>query len=169
MKIIHAILIVCLLAAMSGCRRVNEVVWADFKDIPAEGWDPIYVMGFDPWPCDSVNRPGDRYDLTLTVRYSARKRQTPLRLIVRQMSEEALISSDTLTLDIIPPAVHPGGNGAYGVFEFSDTVARNLTLPDGYFVELQSLSPPRPDSGLINIGLSLSSTEKTPLSRLISR
>ncbi|MDE5807215.1 MAG: hypothetical protein K2H76_03800, partial [Muribaculaceae bacterium] len=46
-----------------GCRRVDNVVWSKYAPIPEDGWDPVNVIPFFPWPEDSVTDPADLYDL----------------------------------------------------------------------------------------------------------
>lgn len=151
---IGIIMIISLL--LPGCRRVEGVVWSSYTDLPPNGWDPIHVLGFSPWPEDSVVNPSDRFNLTLSLRFSARKNLPPITIVVRQEDNMRFLSADTLEIHPAAPASRPFGQGAYGVFETSDTILRNIKLTDGYLIELQSLSPQESTIGLMNIGLTLS-------------
>lgn len=138
----------------TGCRRIDNVTYAGFEDIASDGWDPAYVLGFSPWPVDSVMAPGTTYDVNICVRYSARFRPTPLHLIV--MSENGdTQTSDTITIRLEPPASKPGGRGSYGVYEVTRQIASHLALQNGYLVELRSLTAKDNTRGILNIGVQL--------------
>ena len=139
-----------------GCRRVDNVVWSKYAPIPDEGWDPVNVIPFFPWPNDSVSSPSDRYSLLVSVRFSGSKCPAPLHLVVKQEDDEGNERSDTMRIDIKIPENTPTGRGSYAVFEQTDTAATAITLRPGYCVELQSLSHPANTSGILDIGLILS-------------
>lgn len=141
---------------LPGCRRVEGVVWSSYTEIPKEGWDPIHVLGFSPWPEDSVCNPSDRYSLVLSLRFPSRQTLPPITLVVNQEDNERTISSDTIVVHPSAPSVNPFGQGSYGVYETADTIARGLKLSEGYLVELQTLSPQEDTAGLMNVGLTLS-------------
>ncbi|MBD5287885.1 MAG: gliding motility lipoprotein GldH [Bacteroides sp.] len=140
----------------SGCRRVNNVVWSKYSSIPSEGWDPVNVIPFFPWPVDSVNNPTDRYSLMLSVRFSILSNPSPIHIAVHQEDDEGYSKSDTLTVRLSAPADTPVGKGAYSVYESVDTIDTGLILRPGYSVELQSLSVPDNTKGIMDIGLILS-------------
>ncbi|MDE5790895.1 MAG: gliding motility lipoprotein GldH [Muribaculaceae bacterium] len=139
-----------------GCRRVNNVVWSKYASIPPEGWDPVNVIPFFPWPEDSVNNPSDRYSLLLSVRFSILSNPAPLHLAIHQEDEEGRMKSDTIMLTLSPPEETPVGKGSYVVYETVDTIDTGIPLRAGYCVELQSLSVPENTRGIMDIGLILS-------------
>lgn len=151
----------------AGCRRVDNVVWSRYTSIPSEGWDPVNVIPFFPWPEDSINNPNDRYSLILSARFSSRNKVSTLHLVVHQEDEGGDIKSDTLSLRLAPPADSPVGKGAYAVYETVDTLERGIAIRPGYCVELQSLSAPENSRGIMDIGLILAldnyENNKTPL------
>lgn len=148
----------------SGCRRVDNVVWSKYAPLPTEGWDPINVIPFFPWPEDSIADPADRYSLIVSVRYPATRTFAPLHLAVMQEDESGWSASDTVTMQLLPPPNTPTGRGTYGVYESVDTLARNIALRPGYCVEIQTLSVPERTAGLLDIGLILAiEEERKPL------
>ncbi|MDE5870117.1 MAG: hypothetical protein K2H18_07775 [Muribaculaceae bacterium] len=151
--VLLAITIIALTAY--GCRRVNNVVWSKYSDLPEEGWDPINVIPFFPWPEDSLTTSDDRYSVLLSVRFSSIDTPTTLHLAVNQESDTGFIHSDTIAVPLLPPVEKVMGRGAYGVFETVDTIIRGVTLQPGYCVELQSLSAPENTVGIKDIGLVL--------------
>lgn len=138
------------------CRRVDDVVWSKYVEIPSEGWDPINVIPFFPWPEDSITSPSDTYSLTLSVRYSPLHRPAPLHLIVRREADEMPETTDTFRIEMPAPTISPTGRGCYGIFETVDTLFRNIKLQPGMCVELQSLSVTDNSKGITDIGLILS-------------
>ncbi|MBD5236563.1 MAG: gliding motility lipoprotein GldH [Bacteroidales bacterium] len=152
------IYIICAVAALfwGSCRRVDDVVWSKYISIPEDGWDPMNVLPFYPWPVDSVNNPQDRYSLLLSVRFHEDKCPAPLHLIVIQEDDNGMSRRDTVRMDIRIPKTGPAGKGSYSIFEQSDTILRNIRLTPGYSVELQSLSYSTNTAGLREIGLILS-------------
>ena len=154
-KGIATVSLIISIILLVACRRVESVVWSSYSEIPPEGWDPIHVLGFSPWPEDSVVRPQDRYSLVLSLRFPSRRTIPPLSIVVRQEDNTRFLRADTLVIHPVPPATSPFGQGAYGVYETSDTIARGITLSDGYLVELQNLSPSEDTAGLIDVGLTL--------------
>lgn len=140
----------------AGCRRVDNVVWSKYASIPEEGWDPVNVIPFFPWPNDSITTTSDRYSLLVSVRFAPTKCPAPLHIVLRQEDDEGHERSDTMLITMRIPEVTPTGRGAYGVYEQTDTAVTGITLRPGYCVELQTLSHPANTSGLLDIGLILS-------------
>lgn len=151
--ILLAISIIALITC--GCRRVNNVVWSKYAPLPEEGWDPINVIPFFPWPEDSMNAPDDRYSLLLSVRFSSTDTPSTLHLALNQECDAGMIRRDTIAVPILAPKEMAMGRGAYGVFETVDTIIRDIKLQPGYCVELQSLSVPENTVGIKDIGLIL--------------
>lgn len=141
--------------AMCGCRRVNNVVWSKYTPVPEEGWDPINVIPFFPWPEDSITSPDEKYSLLLSVRFSSLETPTTLHLAVNQEDDNGKHISDTISLPLLPPRERITGRGAYGMFETVDTIIQGISLQPGYCVELQSLSATENTIGIKDIGLVL--------------
>ena len=77
----------CLILLCGSCRRVDDVVYADFATFDREGWDPVCVIPFFPWPMDSVLSPADRFDLILTLRYSPADSSSVMPLEITEEDE----------------------------------------------------------------------------------
>ena len=163
-------LLLCLLAvtaAFASCRRVENVVYSDFRSFGSDGWDPLGVLSFSPWPMDSLEDVSDRYDLVLTLRYSP---ETDTRSIPLQISEEdenGVIATGRLNVRLRNADGSNRGRKTLALYEVSDTLRRGMQLPQGYLVELTSLSPIENTTCLRNIGLRLClSGQSTRLRRL---
>ena len=144
-----------LLLFCASCRRVNNVVWSKYAALPEEGWDPVNVIPFFPWPEDSINNRSDTYSLLLSIRFPALRDSSHIHLALHQEDDTGFISSDTISLVLAPPSNTPVGRGSYGIFETVDTVCRGIRLMPGYTVELQSLSDPENTRKILDIGLIL--------------
>ncbi len=159
-----ALLMLMLLIGGTACRRVDNVVWADFEPLDDNGWDPIRICSFSPWPVDSVVSPEDKFTLAVGCRFRASHHPAKLHLGVRLLDEEHMILSDTMTLLLTPPPDGPGGRGAYAVYEVLDTLKRDLTLSPGLLLEIQNLTVPEQTRGVIAVGGRLSLTNHSALS-----
>ncbi len=140
----------------AGCRRVDDVAWSKYTSIPSDGWDPVNVIPFFPWPEDSVTSPSESYSLLLSVRFRPGSNPGPLHLSFLQEDDSGWEKRDTLRLEIDTPATTPTGKGSYGVYETIRTIEPHIRLRPGYSVEIQSLSDPEYTKGIIDIGLILS-------------
>lgn len=146
------------LLVSSGCRRVENTVWAEFCNIPADGWDPIHVYSLQPWPIDSIVHPEDRFDIALGCRFRTGDHPRFLHLSYSLSLEDSILKSDTVTLELLPPPNRPGGHGAYAVYEVIDTVMRNIELHPGTTLDLRNLTNPAQTAGILEIGARLSLT-----------
>ena len=132
--------------------------YSKFYDFGSDGWNPAECLEFNPWPADSVMNVGDKYDLILSLRYSGKCRLSRLPIRIEQVSLS--LSPDTTFLEI-PLTTEKGtrrGKGSYTIYEVSDTIARNITLTEGYTITLFNPLDAQSTSGITNIGLILSRT-----------
>ena len=146
----------CLILLCGSCRRVDDVVYADFATFDREGWDPVCVIPFFPWPMDSVLSPADRFDLILTLRYSPADASSVIPLEITEEDENGEIETRQVSVRLRDKDGKPLGHKSVYLYEVSDTLRRNFALTDGYSVGITSLSPLENTRGLRNIGLSLS-------------
>ena len=89
----------CLILLCGSCRRVDDVVYADFATFDREGWDPVCVIPFFPWPMDSVLSPADRFDLILTLRYSPADASSVIPLEITEEDENGEIETRQVSVD----------------------------------------------------------------------
>ncbi len=153
-EIIPIALSACLVMS-AACRRVDNVAYADFENFGSEGWDPALPLPFVPWPMDSIVNPGDKFDLVLTVRYSPRSSISQIPIEICEEDENGVFAKTRFTLNLRDNKGDPRGKKGISLYEFSDTLRRNFSIPDGYMIELQSLSPVEATYGLNSIGFSL--------------
>lgn len=153
-NIAWACLTICL-ALLPSCRRVENVVYADFENFGSEGWDPALPLPFVPWPMDSIVNPGDKFDLILTVRYSPLSSLSIFPIEMSEEDENGVFATTRIDLRLRDEKGKPRGKKGISLYEYSDTLRRNFSIPDGYLIELQSLSPLENSYGLNSIGFSL--------------
>lgn len=148
--------ILCLLACTwAGCRRVDNMSYSEAEQFGADGWDPIRIVEFHPWPGDSVVGPNERFDLTLTLRYNADKAQYEIPILLHQEDDHGAISTDTLRLRLRDIHGNPRGRKSLALYEVNDTVRRGFKLTPGYIVELRNLSDRENTVGVLDVGLTL--------------
>jgi gliding motility-associated lipoprotein GldH len=145
---------IMLLLALSACREVNGVLYSKFYDIPAEGWDPVKTIGYDPWPADSAMAVGD-FDFYACVRYSGKKTIPPLRCVVTCEDESGTLAADTITLTLFDAKGEPTGRGRYGIYEISVPIMTGFKLAPGFGADIRSLTPIDDTKGLLSVGTSL--------------
>ncbi|MDE7116669.1 MAG: gliding motility lipoprotein GldH [Muribaculaceae bacterium] len=146
----------CLILLCGSCRRVDDVVYSDFATFDREGWDPVCVIPFFPWPVDSVLSPSDRFDLILTLRYSPADASSVIPLEITEEDENGEIGTHRVSVRLRDKEGKPLGRKSVYLYEVSDTLRRDFALADGYLVGITSLSPLENTRGLRNIGLTLS-------------
>lgn len=149
------IIVAVLMTAGASCRRVGNVVYADFAAFGTEGWDPVCVVPFSPWPVDSVVTPDDRFDLILTLRYSPGEVPMEIPLEITEEDENGIAGTNRISIRLRDKEGKPRGRKGLWLYEISDTLRRGFRIPDGYLVEIASLSPSSHTRGLRNIGLTL--------------
>lgn len=140
---------------LGSCRRVDRTVFASFVDIGETGWDPVNVIGFNPWPLDSVSTPSDRYGLSVIVRFDPATAPSGLPLFVRLEDENGEIATDTLRIVLKDDDGHPRGRKSLVLSEVAHEIRRDLSLTDGFSVELTTLLPADMTRGITNIGVKM--------------
>lgn len=142
----------------TGCRRVEDVAYSDFRSFGSEGWDPETILSFAPWPMDSVVMPHDRFDMVLTIRYTPHPGVSVIPIEITEEDENGVTANRRINVRLRKSDGTPRGHRDISLYEISDTIRRRFVLPQGYLVELTSLSPPDNTAGLKNIGISLCET-----------
>lgn len=155
LKLIYASLTLWFAMIPMACRRVDNVAYSHFECLGNEGWDPVMVLPFFPFPMDSIITPADRYDLILTLRYSPRTSTAVIPLEISEEDENGPMESRRLNIRLRDDNGNFIGRGGLPMYEISDTIKRNFKLPDGYLVELASLSPEENTTCIHSVGLSL--------------
>lgn len=141
---------------MPGCRRIDNVVYAEYQPVDESGWNPITVYGFSPWPMDSIYSTSDRYNLEVCVRFNRLRGNPELNMLVRQFFADGGEKADTLRMRLSDRG--DGMKCAHGICEVTETIATGIPIEEGYFVEMQSLTPADRSRGLINVGMRMSET-----------
>lgn len=158
--LICRILLVGMVAVCGSCRQIDNIVYSDFMSFGSGGWDPACVLPFSPLPMDSVMDPDERYDLILTLRYSSIGASSDIPLEITEEDENGVTGTRVLKVHLRHDNGKPRGRKGICLYEISDTLRGNFKLPDGYMVEIASLSPASNTVSLRNIGLTLSKTAR---------
>ena len=146
---------------LPSCRRVENVVYADFEDFGSMGWDPARLLPFVPWPMDSIVTPEDRFELVLTVRYSPSIQTSIIPLEITEENADSVFATTRVNLKIRDENGELKGRKGISLYEYSDTIRSSFSIPDGYQVELQSLAAMEDSYGLRSIGFTLIKSEST--------
>lgn len=144
-----------MLQLSAACTADNTVAYSHFEEIPAEGWDPVDLLIFEPWPTDSAEAQHRDYSMDLVLRFSNRKHISLLPIALTIEDENGTLRADTLILRPDSAASGLSSRTQYGVREISLTLDSAVRLSHGYSVSLSPLTPPEASEGLLNIGLIL--------------
>lgn len=147
-----------IIMLFGSCRRVDNVVYSEFANFDNEGWDPVCVLPFSPWPMDSILTHADRFDLILTLRYAPNYPSSEIPLEISEEDENGVFATNRLTVRLRDKNGKPRGRKSLYLYEISDTLHRDMQLSDGYVVNIATLSPPSNTQGLRNLGLTLALT-----------
>lgn len=147
-----------MITLFGSCRRVDNVVYSEFANFDNEGWDPVCVLPFSPWPMDSILTHADRFDLILTLRYAPNYPSSEIPLEISEEDENGVFATNRLTVRLRDKNGKPRGRKSLYLYEISDTLHRDMQLSDGYVVNIATLSPPSNTQGLRNLGLTLALT-----------
>lgn len=146
---------IAILAFLSaGCRKVNGVVYSEFRDIPRDGFKRDCPLGFDPWPADSMDS-SFPLDLDLCVRYSSQKSMPVLRFRVVAEDMRGVIFQDTVSVRTFNDDAEPVGKGHYGVSELCVPVKKSIVLKPGFGIDVYSLNNELDTRGLLSVGVRL--------------
>lgn len=147
-----------IIMLFGSCRRVDNVVYSEFANFDNEGWDPVCVLPFSPWPLDSILNPTDRFDLILTLRYAPNHTSSEIPIEISEEDENGVFTTNRLTVRLRDKNGKPRGRKSLYLYEISDTLRRGMQLSDGYVVNIATLSPSSNTRGLRNLGLTLALT-----------
>ncbi|MDE6339142.1 MAG: hypothetical protein K2K97_05075 [Muribaculaceae bacterium] len=154
------LLLLCATIILFGCNQSNKVTYSEFVAFGSDGWDPMCTVGFSPYPMDSVVKKGDKFNLILTLRYTAKDLTQVIPLEITEEDENGVIRTERRSIRLCDKDGDPTGNKGIALYEISDTLHSHLSLPDGYSLSIQSLSPPENTLCLRNLGITLVRSEK---------
>lgn len=143
------------LLAFTSCNEVKQTAYSEFVAFGSDGWDPVCTLDFFPYPTDSVITTGDKFDLILTLRYSPRDLASAIPMEITEEDEEGVIGSKRVTVPLCDADGKPRGKRGIALYEISDTIKKDFSLPDGYSISVQSLSPADNTLCLRNLGIIL--------------
>lgn len=145
---------------VTSCREVENVAYSDFVAFGTEGWDPLYVIDFSPFPVDSVLEHGEKFDIILTLRYSPKHLAQQIPIEVTEEDEGGVIGTSRISVSLCDADGKPKGKRGIALYEISDTLKRDFVLPEGYMLSLSSLSPSSNTLCLRNLGITLKRTRR---------
>lgn len=144
-----------ILLLISGCRRVDNVVYSEFVSFGEEGWNPVRTVEFMPWPLDSVHASSDRYDILVSVRFNPAEAPAALPLLVRQEDNEGNTVTDTLRIPLRDGDGDPLGRRSLVLYDNSVTFRKDTAITEGFALELVSLLPMEKTKGIKDLGIQL--------------
>lgn len=147
---------------LTSCNEVKQTAYSEFVAFGSDGWDPVCVLDFAPYPVDSVCTPGDKFDLILTLRYSPRDLAEVIPIEITEEDEEGVIGTRRVSIPLCDADGKPRGKRGIALYEISDTIKKGFSLPDGYSISVQSLSPAENTLCLRNLGIILVRSERCP-------
>ena len=156
------ILLIAILSllALTSCNEVKDVAYSEFVAFGSDGWDPVCPLDFSPYPADSVMTPGEKFDLILTLRYSPRNLASVIPIELTEEDEEGVMATTRISIPLCNAKGKPRGMRGIALYEVSDTIKKGVSLPDGYSISVQSLSPAENTLCLRNLGIILVRSER---------
>lgn len=144
-----------------GCGNEDRTVYADFVDIPSEGWNRFEFCEFNTAETDSAlfSDSAARYDMLLTVRHTG---HYPYRLLLMPVTQNENAQNhlpDTLRIRLTDPDGDWLGSESKGIYTFTDTLARRVCLPSLYSLRLCQAMPVEDLRGLLSVGLIIQKSE----------
>lgn len=148
---------ILLSAVMSACGKLTPVVYSEFADIEGDGIPQNWEYTFCPVPFDSAEIVSGRFDLIAVVRYSNTCASKSVILDVESLSlEHSKPDSARVSIPLFFPDGTPTGKGNWGILEVSDTLARGISIPEGFVVSMSSPLDEEATKGILDLGLKLS-------------
>ncbi len=146
-----------LLSVAGGCRHIDSVGYSNFVTFDKEGIPQGWEFDFSPMERDSAALISTPHDAVVVVRYT---NTCPSRSIILDIEELSLVSDKPDSLRVEIPLFDkegiPLGRGNFGIFEVTDTIHRNMKVPEGYVISVSSPLPTNLTEGVNAIGLILS-------------
>lgn len=150
------LILLAALTALCSCTRISGVRYAEFVDIPSGGIPSGWVYDFNPADADSTLCTSGPLDVILVLRYARDCASRQVILDIEQTSlAQARPDSARVTVSLFGNDGKPLGNGTYGIYEIQDTVARNVSVTDGYQISLSSPLPSSSTAGIKSVGIVL--------------
>jgi len=145
--------LVCL--PLNACLNEGKVLYAEYVDIPSEGWDKLEYCEFDTAKSDStlLDSPGRLYDMFLSIRHTGTCPYATLVLPAVQSVDSCSTLPDTLRVRLTDGAGEWRGNASKGIYTLTDTIAIGTALPSRYSLRLFHAMPCRSLTGLLGVGL----------------
>lgn len=151
------VFVAALLALNAGCVRDREVIYADFVDIPSEGWSRKEFCAFETAKIDSAMFADStaRYDVMLTVRHTGKCPYTELFLPAVQSEDRCTSLPDTIHVSLATPDGAWRGTHSKGIYSLTDTLLRHTSLPPLYSLRLYHAMPEERLAGLLSVGITI--------------
>lgn len=145
--------LVCL--PLNACMNEGKVLYAEYVDIPSEGWDKLEYCEYDTSKSDStlLDNPEELYDMLLSVRHTGTCPYATLTLPVVQSVDSCSTLPDTLRVRLTGADGKWRGTYSKGVYTLTDTIAVGTALPSRYSLRLFHAMPCRSLTGLLSVGL----------------
>lgn len=141
------------LAASCGQEARNQL-YSDYqKPSDSDGWHPLETLEFRPFPMDSALA-SQTVDLMLSVRHTENTDVDRIWIKMEQMSAQAVILTDTISVALADRHGQWLGNGIHGIYTVTVPARLAYHLPGSYRVLLTPIASSKV-KGVNKIGLSL--------------
>lgn len=149
---------------ITSCGKLTPVVYSEFVNIGDKGIPQYWDYTFSPVPFDSTELELGHYDVILIVRYSNKCVSRSVIFDIESFSiTQSHPDSTRVEIPLFKTDGVPVGKGNFGVFEITDTLSRDIKLPEGYVISISTPIPEEETKGIIDIGIKLSRTGQTEL------
>ena len=158
---------ILLLIVMNACGKFSPVVYSEFADIDGDGIPQNWEYTFCPVPADSSELATGRFDMIIVVRYSNRCASKSVILDVESLSlEHSEPDSARVTIPLFSAEGTPLGKGNWGILEIADTLAKGISIPEGFVVSMSSPLDEKDTEGILDIGIKLARTGQEEINLL---
>lgn len=148
----------CALLLVTGsCGDSSRVAYSRFVSLNPAGWENseycVYRMAdaSDRTFADTTAR----YDIIVTVRHNTRYPFNNLWLVLESATPADSVKSSKVNLRLAGGSGTWRGHSMQGIYEFSDTVARNVSLTRDNVLSLRHDMPEPEIAGLLDMGLTI--------------
>lgn len=140
------------------CTDSGDVVYSNFVDVNPKGWGNGEYCVYRLSEVDKANFAikSAKYDLIITIRHNTRYPFNNLWIVLESpIVVGDSVKSDKINLQLASKSGNWRGHGMQGLYEFSDTIKRNMTLKSDDIISLRHDMPETDIPGIIDVGLTI--------------
>lgn len=147
--------IFALLFVLCCCSHNDNTVYADYVDIPSDGWSVNEFCEFNTAEHDSTlfADSSARYNILLTVRHTGECPYSELFLPAVPMVDDFNLLPDTVHMRLDNGSGQWRGSHAMGIYTVTDTILKSAQLPPLFGLRIFHAMPCEKLTGLLSVGL----------------